>query len=280
MDDTPLEAQRLVGKCGIVTGGGNGIGEATAFYMARNGAKVVVADLDGDAAAQTAEDINAVFPNSAVAIKSDVSSVDDNKSMIDLCEKTFERVDFFFANAGVLRKFVPIAQETEEQFLQTLQINTMSAFMGIKYASEAMKKVGGGSIICTSSIAAIRADLTPLQYAASKGAVLSLVQSANDRLLLDNVRVNAVLPGFVGTQLMMTVPSALSEQGLTLPGYDIKRFPPIEPEAIAKIVTFLASDDSGPIKGQAIVADGGMSQSMGSQPYPKKKIKKNKKAKL
>eukprot|EP00510_Aplanochytrium_minuta_P007687 CAMPEP_0184034902 /NCGR_PEP_ID=MMETSP0955-20130417/21230_1 /TAXON_ID=627963 /ORGANISM="Aplanochytrium sp, Strain PBS07" /LENGTH=276 /DNA_ID=CAMNT_0026321835 /DNA_START=110 /DNA_END=937 /DNA_ORIENTATION=- len=276
MDDSPLEAQRLQGKCGVVTGGGNGIGEATAFYLARSGAKVVVADLDAEAAEETATEINEVFPGSAVAIKCDVSKKADNIGMIDLCVEKFGRIDFFFANAGVLRKFVPIADEAEEQFLQTLQINSLSSFMAIKYASEAMKKTGGGSIICTSSIAAIRADLTPLQYAASKGAVLSLVQSANDRLLLDNVRVNAVLPGFVGTQLMMTVPSALEEQGLTLPGYDIHRFPPIAPEDIAKIVAFLASDDSSPIKGQAIVADGGMSQSMGSQPYPRKKKTKSK----
>lgn len=181
---------------------------------------------------------------------------------------TFGRLDVFFANAGMLVPYTPISEETEDSFMRSLQVNTFGVFLGIKYAAEAMKITGGGSIICTASIAAIRADLTSMQYAASKGAVLSMVTAANDRLLLDNVRVNGILPGGVPTDLMMSVPKKLHEMGLEMRGYDIARFPPIDSTEIAKLVTFLASDDSIAIKGHALVIDGGMSQSMGSQPYP------------
>lgn len=268
-----LEARRLLGKCAVVTGGGNGIGAATAKFFALHGAKVIVADYDLEGATDVASEINDDFPGCALAVKVDVSSKEDNMRMIDLCVTTFGKIDILFANAGVMSPMVPIGEETEESFLRTLNVNTMGVFMGIKYASEAMKKSGGGSIVCTASIAALRADLTPLQYAASKGAVLSLVTSANDRLNLDKVRVNAVLPGGVMTGIVMGVAQNLYQQGLKFDNYDYRRFPTIDPTEIAKTVMFLASDDSSQIKGHALVIDGGMSQSMGSQPYPKK-IKK------
>jgi len=211
--------------------------------------------------------------------KADVSKVEDAKRIVDTCVSTYGRLDVYFANAGVLGKFRPIADETEDSFMRAMEINTLGPFMAIKYASEAMKKTAeGGAIIVTSSIASIRADLTPLQYAASKGAILSMVIAANDRLLLDNVRVNAVLPGGVLTPMVMGVAKDLEEQGLELKGYDSQRFPYIEPEQIASVVLFLASDEGSIIKGHALVADGGMANSMGSQPPPTKK--KPRKAKL
>ena len=155
--------------------------------------------------------------------------------------------------------------------MRTLQVNTLGPFLAIQAASEAMKQTGGGCIIVTSSIASIRADLTPLQYAASKGALLSMVISANDRLLLDNIRVNAVLPGGVMTDMVAGVAKDLDDQGLFLKGFDFKRYPHAEPEQIANVVCFLASDEASLIKGQAVVADGGMANSMGSQPLPQKK---------
>ena len=210
-----------------------------------------------------------------------MSKVDDVKKSVDLCVSKYGKIDVYFANAGVLGRYIPIADETEESFMRAMQINTLGPFMAIKYASQAMKKTAeGGSIIVTSSIASIRADLTPLQYAASKGAVLSMVIGANDRLLLDNVRVNAVLPGGVLTQMVMGVSNDLKAQGLELPGYDAKRFPFIETKQIADVVLFLASDESSVIKGHALVADGGMANSMGSQPQPRKIQPKRKSANL
>uniref|UniRef100_A0A7S2S5Q5 Uncharacterized protein n=1 Tax=Mucochytrium quahogii TaxID=96639 RepID=A0A7S2S5Q5_9STRA len=266
-----LDAQQLKGKCCVVTGAGSGIGAATAMLFARHGANVVCADIDEESAKESAQDINQDFPGCAIHLKCDVSNKADTKNVVDLCVSKFGRLDVFFANAGVLNKFVPIINESEEQFMKVLSINTLSVFMAIKYAGEAMKKSGGGSIICTGSIAALRADLTPLQYTASKGAVLSMVRSANDRMLLDNVRVNAVVPGGVLTPLVMRVAQNLHAENLELKGYDSMRFPPIDPAEIAQVVVFLASDQSQCIKGQQIIADGAMANSMGSQPYPTKK---------
>jgi len=143
-----------------------------------------------------------------------VSQAIDVRATVDTCVRSFGKIDVYFANAGILGRFVPVSEETEESFLRTLGVNTLGPFMAIKYAAAAMANnpVKGGSIVCTASIAAMRADLTPLQYAASKGAVLSLVKSANDRLLLDKVRVNAVVPGGVLTPIVMGVAKDLDDQ--------------------------------------------------------------------
>ncbi|KAH9258451.1 hypothetical protein BASA82_000499 [Batrachochytrium salamandrivorans] len=270
---------RIEGKACVVTGAGGGIGSATARRFIKEGASgVICADINFAAAEETAKSINEEFPgNRAVALHCDVSKKADVIKSVELCEGKFGKIDVYFANAGVLGKYIPISDETEESFLRTLNINTMGAFMAIKYASEAMKRHGqGGSIIVTSSIASLRADITPLQYAASKGSLLSMVVAANDRLLSDRIRVNAILPGGVMTDMAMGVARDLHEQGLEMAGYDIDRFPFFETDQMAGIVLFLASSESEPIKGQFIIADGGMANSMGSQPPPQpKRQKKN-----
>jgi len=267
-------SQRLLGKACVVTGAAGGIGSATCKRFAEEGAiGVICTDIDEAALKEVVADINQEFgQGKAIALKVDVSNAKEVKHSVDLCVTTYGRIDVYFANAGILGKYRPLSEETEDSFLRTLQVNTLGPFMAMKYASEAMKKTaGGGSIIVTSSIASIRADLTPLQYAASKGALLSLVIAANDRLLLDRVRVNAVLPGGVITNMVMGVARYLDEQNLELKGYDSQKFPYISPEEIASVVLFLASDESSPIKGQAIIADNGMANNMGSQPPPTKK---------
>jgi NAD(P)-dependent dehydrogenase (short-subunit alcohol dehydrogenase family) len=278
----PSAMPRLSEKACVVTGGGGGIGAAACRKFLEEGAKgVVVVDINQEAAEEIAKDLNEEFgSNKAVACKADVSKPDDVQRTVQTCIARFGQIDVYFANAGILGKFVPIAEESAASFERTMQVNTLGPFLAIKHASIAMKKTGGGSIILTSSIASIRADLTPLQYAASKGALLSLVISASDRLLLDNVRVNAVLPGGVMTNMVMGVAKDLDDQGLEMKGFDMKRYPHAEPEQIANIVTFLASEESSAIKGQCIVADGGMSNSMGSQPQPSLKKKSTDKSHL
>jgi NAD(P)-dependent dehydrogenase (short-subunit alcohol dehydrogenase family) len=271
---------RIEGLACIVTGAGGGIGSAAAKRFAKEGAVgVVCCDINFASVSLVAQEINSEFPNRAIAVQCDVSNSAQVLHSVKLCVETFHRLDVYFANAGVLGKYVPLAEETAESFERTLQVNTLGGFLAIKHASEAMKTLGnGGSIILTSSIASIRADVTPLQYAASKGALLSLVVSANDRLLLDKIRVNAVLPGGVLTEMALGVSKDLDSQGLQMAGYDFARFPFIEVEQVANVVLFLASAESEAIKGQFIVADGGMANSMGSQPPLVRKTSRNKKA--
>jgi len=237
---------KLEGKYAIVTGAASGIGRATAIKFAHEGAKgVLCGDINIADAASTAAEINESYPGCAIALKVDVSCEKNTREMVDLCMEKFGGVDVYFSNAGVMPKYVEISDESEEAFMSTLRINTLSSFMAIKYGSEAMKKTGrGGSIICTASIAAMRSDLTPLQYTASKGAILAMVTSANDRLLLDNIRINALVPGGVMTPLYLSVAQGLQDQGLDMSHYDVKRYPPIDPEEIAEVVAFLASDVS------------------------------------
>ena len=240
----------LKDKCGVVTGAANGIGAATALCWVENGAKVVCADINEQQLTQVVEEINSVHPNSAVACVTDVSKIEDTRRLVECCVTKFGKLDIFFANAGILPKRFPIEHEMEKSFMHVLETNLLSVFMAIKYASQAIKSTSGsGSIICTGSIAAMRADLSPLSYTASKGGLLSIVHSANDELLLDGIRVNAVLPGGVVTNLALGVMKHLDEDGFEINNYDYDRFPPIHPEKVAQVVTFLASDLSSGVKG-------------------------------
>jgi len=133
----------------------------------------------------------------------------------------------------------------------------------------------GGAIVCTASIAALRADVTPLEYAASKGAVISMVRSSADRLLGTGIRVNCVVPGGVVTSITTQVAMEMDARGQSLKGYDMEAFPPADPTAVAKVVRFLACEDSEFVNGQAIVADGGMSNSMGFRLVKKKRDAQN-----
>ena len=127
-----------------------------------------------------------------------------------------------------------------------------------------MMEAGSGSFICTASIAAIRADMAPLEYSASKAGVKSLVQSVGDRVAGTGVRINAILPGFTVTQLTSNFHQNLTKTGHNVVGFDAEKFAPAMPEDIASIVLFLADENvSGFIQGQTIIADGGLSNSMG-----------------
>lgn len=265
---------RLEGKIAIITGAGSGIGKATAILFATEGAAVVCADISEEPAKETSEEICKAGGRS-VALRADVRKEEDSVQMVNAALDNFGQLDVFFANAGVLPKSVPIAEETGESFTNTLAVNTLGPFYAIKHASAAMKTNGrGGSIIVTSSIGAIRAEHTPLQYGSSKAALLSLVQAANERLLDDGVRVNGIAPGGVFTPMVERVAKELYDAGVSI---NIEsKYMPNPPEEIAQIVLFLASDESKAVKGHTLVCDGGLSNSMGSQPPPKPMKKKSK----
>jgi NAD(P)-dependent dehydrogenase (short-subunit alcohol dehydrogenase family) len=252
---------QLEGMAAVVTGAGGGIGEASAMLFANQGANCVCVDINVEAAAKTADQINQKHgKGTAIAVKADVADEAQSQSTVDKCIEAFGRLDVYFANAGILGRYTSIEDTTLEAFERTMRVNCVGVFLAIKHASIAMKQLGGGgSIICTASIAAIRADVTPLEYTASKAAVVAIVRSAADRLILDedqqrtNIRVNAIMPGGVITSIALGVATDIDSQEMRVGGYDFERFPPAMPSQIAEVALFLARpSSSGYVNGQVL----------------------------
>jgi NAD(P)-dependent dehydrogenase (short-subunit alcohol dehydrogenase family) len=247
---------RLEGKTAIVTGAGSGIGRASAIRFAAEGAHVICADLKGHD--ETADAIG----EAAVAIQADAGSDDDVQDLVQAALQYFGRLDVFFANAGVSGGLASIFEQSVEDWQEILRVNLIGPFLAIKHAAPAMKEAGGGSIVCTASVAGIRAGAGGPAYSASKAGVIRLVQVAATQLVGSNIRVNAICPGLI-------------ETGMTKPLYDMARaagkeemighLNPLKrggvPDEIAGAALFLASDESSYVNGQALVVDGGLSSS-------------------
>ena len=250
---------RLSGKKAIVTGAASGIGRASARIFAREGARVVAVDMVEEGLAATVAMITEAG-DIATAVTADAGSEDDVADFINNCVETYGGLDVSYANAGVSGGRVPLAQQTVEMWQNVLRINLIGPFLAIKHAAPIMLAQGKGSIICTASVAALRANAGGPPYAASKAGVVSLVQTPANELFASGVRVNAICPGLI-------------ETGMTNPTFDrarargtegkIGQLNPTrrngEPEEIANMALFLASDEASYVNGQAYAVDGGLS---------------------
>ena len=182
--------------------------------------------------------------------------------LVERARDEFGGLDAFFANAGITGPMAPFWEVSAEDWLEVLRVDLVGPFLAIKYGSIAIREAGGGSIICTASVAGLRSGAGPTPYAAAKAGVVNLVQTTCQQLTGSGVRVNAICPG-------------LTETGMTMPMYDAARargkehkigqLNPLqrggEPIEIANTAVFLASDESSYINGQAIAVDGGLSSS-------------------
>jgi len=236
---------RLKGKVAIVTGAASGIGKATVELFRSEGATVVGAD-----AVEGAD------------VRSDAGNEAAVRDLVDQVVQQHGGLDIFFANAGISGGFASIAEQTEADWAEILRVNLIGPFLAIKYAGRAIAKRGGGSIICTASVAGLRSGAGGAAYSASKAGVINLVQTASQQLSESNVRVNAICPGLI-------------ETGMTKPLYDMARAAGLEdrigdinplrrggePIEIAKAALFLASEESSYVNGAALVVDGGLSTS-------------------
>ena len=245
---------RLKDKVAIVTGAASGIGRATAQLFAAEGAHVLAADLNEPEGA-----------DNIVGVRCDVGNEEDVAHLIRSAAARFGGLDIFFANAGISGGLASIFEQSPEDWQEILRVNLIGPFLAIKHSAPAMKERGGGSIICTASVAGLRAGAGGPAYSASKAGVIRLVQVAATQLCGSDIRVNAICPGLI-------------ETGMTKPLYEMARaagkeeqighLNPLkrggEPDEIAGAALFLASGESSYVNGHALVVDGGLSS---SHPY-------------
>ncbi|MFC2024321.1 SDR family NAD(P)-dependent oxidoreductase [Chloroflexota bacterium] len=247
---------RLAGKVAVITGAASGMGQATALVFAREGAKVIVADLIVDNGIKTVEAIKE-SGGEAIFVKTDVTRSEDVKHMVETAVETYGKLDILDNNAGITeRGFVPISQIREEDWDKVLGTNLKGVFLGMKFAIPEMIKAGGGSIINISSIAADAAMHNTYAYSAAKGGVISISRVAALENAIHNIRVNVIKPGVIETPMA----SFILESKKVLER--IKRETPQgrlgRPEEVAYTALFFASDESSHITGQKIAVDGGI----------------------
>jgi NAD(P)-dependent dehydrogenase (short-subunit alcohol dehydrogenase family) len=238
--------QRLSGKVAIVTGAASGIGRATAALFRKEGAIVIAADrAEGEG-----------------VVAADAGSEEDVKRLVGRAVGEHGGLDIFFANAGISGGLASIFEQSPEDWQEILRVNLIGPFLAVKHAAPALKERGGGSIICTASVAGIRAGAGGPAYSASKAGVINLVKVAAVQLAGANIRVNAICPGLIETGMTQGIyenARAAGREAMIGQLNPLKRGG--EPQEIARAALFLASDDSAYVNGHALVVDGGLSSS-------------------
>ena len=248
---------RLKDKVALITGAGNGIGRDTALLFSAEGAAVVAVDLDEGALAEVVEEIKA-NGGKALGTVADVSSATGCRSMVAAAESEFGRLDVLFNNAGIMMSEDGDAVSTDEDVWdKTMAVNAKGVYLGCKYGIPAILRAGGGSIINTASFVAIVGAATPqLAYTASKGAVLALTRELAVVHARDGIRVNALCPGPLRTELLMSFLDTEEKRQRRLVHVPMGRFG--EAKEMADAVLFLASDESSYVTGTEFLVDGGL----------------------
>ena len=246
---------RLDDKVVVITGGAGGIGKAAGKRFVAEGARVLLVDLDEAAVAE-------VGGNQISYCVADVTNSDDNARMFQVATERYGGVDTFLANAGIEGDVQSIVDYDEARFEQVMNVNIKGVFLGLKHGIPELSKRGGGSIVITSSVAGIQGSPGVAPYVTSKHAVIGLMRSAARECAPMNIRVNTVNPSPVETRMMRSLEEGMApgagdqaKQGI-MSNIPLQRY--AEPEDIANIMLFLASDESSWVTGSVQMADGGM----------------------
>jgi len=260
--DPARAAGRLAGKCAIVTGAGSGIGRASARLFAAEGARLLVVDRSLEAVEQTASIIREAG-GSAVAVAADAGSEPDVQAFVARAIAELGGLDVVYANAGISGGDVPFADQTVELWQEVLRVNLIGPFLAIKHAAPHMSAQGRGSIVCTASVAGLRANAGGNPYSASKAGVVSLVQTAANSFWGTGVRINAICPGLIETGMTRPMFEQARAAGK---GDRLGQINPMQryglPQEIAAMALFLARDEASYVNGQAIAVDGGLSSTL------------------
>jgi len=249
---------RLENKVAIITGGAGGIGKVAGKMFAEEGANVLLVDLDEGSLQRACEEAGS---NRVSYLVADVTTMEGNQSMVDTAKERYGGVDVFLANAGIEGDVVGLLDYDEAKFDQVMDVNVKGPFLGLKAAVPAMMERGGGSIVITSSVAGLQGTPGLSAYGTSKHAVIGLMKSAAREFADQKIRVNTVNPAPVETRMIRSIESGMApdseEQAKArmLESIPMHRYG--EPEDIAKMMLFLASDDSDFVTGSVYTVDGG-----------------------
>ena len=248
---------RLKDKVALITGAASGIGRESALLFTQEGAKVVAVDLNDEAGEATVAEIRSAG-QAAIYVHADVSKATDCKAMVAVAEREYGLLNVLFNNAGIMHGSDDNAMVTDEDTWDlTMAINLKGVFLGCKYGIPALQRAGGGSVINTASFVALLGAATPqIAYTASKGGVLAMSRELAVIHARENIRVNALCPGPLRTELLMKFLDTEAKKQRRLVHVPMGRFG--EAAEMAKAALFLASDESSYMTGTEFAVDGGI----------------------